>query len=153
MCTKSCIFLKTKSFVQSKAKSLSHSLTCRCLTSDITVIYLHVHIYLTHLYGHGIYLPFTDTFWTYAVIYSLTTLLYMPYRPYLEGSNSNSCPFLCRFSQSKYDQKTKKSFTTSGEYILSLFCCQAKNGEIKIPEKPYTKKVSWKKYTGTCNLL
>lgn len=81
------------------------------------------------------------------------TLLYMPYRPYLEGSNSNSCPFLCRFSLKQILPKNKKSFTTSGEYILSLFCCQAKNGEIKIPEKPYTKKVSWKKYTGTCNLL
>lgn len=129
-------FLKNKIFVQSTAKSLSLSLTCRCLTSDIIVIYMYT--YLTHLYGHGIYLPFTDTFWTYAVIYSLTTLLYMPYRPYLEGSNSNSCPFLCRFSLKQIWPKNKKSFTTSGEYILSLFCCQAKNGEIKIPEKPYT---------------
>lgn len=137
MCTKSWIFLKTKSLCNQKP-NLSLSLSYMSLFNIWYNSNLHVHIYLTHLYGHGIYLPFTDTFWTYAVIYSLTTLLYMPYRPYLEGSNSNSCPFLCRFSQSKYDQKTKKSFTTSGEYILSLFCCQAKNGEIKIPEKPYT---------------
>lgn len=152
MCTKSCIFLKTKSLCNQKP-NLSLSFSYMSLFNIWYNSNLHVHINLTHLYGHGIYLPFTDTFWTYAVIYSLTTLLYMPYRPYLEGSNSNSCPFLCRFSLKQIRPKNKKSFTTSGEYILSWFCCQAKNGEIKIPEKPYTKKVSWKKYTGTCNLL